>query len=140
MEIVSPVHGKILFEEDDIILFEKGIPGVEEYKKYIIKDVEDSYFKIMQSIEDVELGFIIISAFDVKKDYEIKLTSEILNKLDIKEANEVALYSIVSLNSNPENITANLRAPLIININKKKGEQYILEKEKYKIKEKVFNN
>jgi len=140
MEIVSPVHGKILFEQDDIILFEKGIPGVEEYKKYIIKDVEDSYFKIMQSIEEAELGFIIISAFDVKKDYEIKLTSEILNKLEIKEANEVALYSIVSLNSNPENITANLRAPLIININKKKGEQYILEKEKYKIKEKVFNN
>ena len=48
------------------------------------------------------------------------------------------LYSIVTLNSKAEEITANLKAPLVINIKNRKGEQYISDKEVYKIKEKVF--
>lgn len=141
MEIISPVHGKMIYEENEIIYFEKGIPGFDELKKYIIKEVdEESPFKIMQSIEDVELGFIIISPFAVKEDYEIELSNEIIETLNIKNQNEVLLYSIVKLDSKVENITANLKAPLVININEKKGQQYILDKEKYNIREKIFTN
>ncbi|WP_418223613.1 flagellar assembly protein FliW [Clostridium isatidis] len=141
MEIISPVHGKMIYEENEIIYFEKGIPGFDELKKYIIKEVdEESPFKIMQSIENAELGFIIISPFEIKKDYEIKLSNEIIEALNIQNQKDVLLYSIVKLDSKIENITANLKAPLVININSKKGQQYILDKEDYNIREKVFNN
>jgi len=141
MEIISPVHGKMIYEEKEIIYFEKGIPGFDELKKYIIKEVdEESPFKIMQSIENAELGFIIISPFEIKKDYEIKLSNEIIEALNIQNQKDVLLYSIVKLDSKIENITANLKAPLVININSKKGQQYILDKEDYNIREKVFNN
>ncbi|MBU5454616.1 flagellar assembly protein FliW [Caproiciproducens sp. MSJ-32] len=141
MEIISPVHGKMIYEEKEIIYFEKGIPGFDELKKYIIKEVdEESPFKIMQSIENAELGFIIISPFEIKKDYQIKLSNEIIEALNIQNQKDVLLYSIVKLDSKVENITANLKAPLVININSKKGQQYILDKEDYNIREKVFNN
>lgn len=39
MEIISPVHGKIIYEENDIIQFVKPIAGFKEYSKYIIKDI-----------------------------------------------------------------------------------------------------
>ena len=121
MEIISPVHGKMTYEENEIIYFEKGVPGFDGLKKYIIKEVdEESPFKIMQSIEDVELGFIIISPFAVKEDYEIKLSQEIIENLNIQKQSEVLLYSIVKLDSKIENITANLKAPLVINIKPKK--------------------
>jgi flagellar assembly factor FliW len=140
MEIISPIHGKMIYEENEIIYFEKGIPGLNNYKKFIIKEVgEDSPFKIMQSIEDTELGFIIISPFFVKEDYEIKLSEEVLDSLEINTPDEVVLYSIVNLNSKVEEITANLKAPLVINIKTKKGQQYILDKEKYKIREKIYD-
>ena len=134
MEIISPIHGEMTYEEKDIINFKKGIPGFDELNKFIIKEIEDSSFKVLQSIDDAELGFVLISPFDVELDYEIKLNSEIRKNLDIKNEKEVALYSLVTLNSKVENITANLRAPLVINIISKKGEQCIIEKEEYKIK------
>ena len=141
MEIISPIHGKMIYEENEIITFERGIPGFEYLKKFIIKEVgEDSPFNILQSIEDKDIGFIIISPFMIKDSYEIKLSEEILKNLNIKREEDVRLYSLVTLNERVENITANLKAPLIINITNQKGEQYILDKGNYKIKTKVFND
>ena len=117
MEILSPIHGKIIYEKNEIISFEKGIPGFQNLKEFVIKEVEeDSPFSILQSIEDKEIGFILISPFTVYDDYEIKLSNEIINSLEIKSAEDVLLYSLVTLNSNVKEITANLKAPLVINI------------------------
>lgn len=140
MEIISSIHGKIIYEEDEVISFEKGVPGFQNLKKFVIKEVgEDSPFSILQSIEDKEIGFIVISPFLVNDKYEINLSEEITNNLKISSSNEVLLYSIVTLNSNTKEITANLKAPIVININLKQGEQYIIDKDTYKIKEKIFS-
>lgn len=139
MELVSPIHGKMIYEENEIICFEKGIPGFDNLKKYIIKEVgNESPFNILQSIEDNELGFIIISPFFIDEKYEIKLNDEVIKNLKLENPEDVLLYSIVTLNSKLEDTTANLKAPLVINIKNKKGEQYISDKEVYNIKEKVF--
>lgn len=134
MELISPVHGKIQYEIEEVITFKKGIPGCEEYKTYIVKEIEESPFKILQCLENEELAFIIISPFDVIEDYEIKLSEELIKNMEIKSPEDVVLYSIVNLSSKVENITTNLRAPLVLNIKQKLGEQLILDKEDYKIK------
>lgn len=139
MEIISPIHGKFIYEEKEILYFEKGIPGFQDLKKYIIKEVsEDSPFVIMQSIEDKDIGFILISPYLVDEKYEIKLKDEIINNLEIKDSKEVLLYTIVNLKDKVEDITTNLKAPLVVNIKSRKCEQYILDDEKYKIKERIF--
>ena len=140
MEIVSPIHGTIIYEENEIIIFEKGIPGFENLKKFVIREVgEDSPFSILQSLEDKDIGFILISPFVIYDNYEVDLKEEVITNLEIKSSEEVLLYSLVTLNSKPREITANLKAPIVINIKNKKGEQYIIDKDKYKIKEKIFN-
>ena len=92
------------------------------------------FFKILQSVDEPEVGFIVISPFEVENNYEINLNNEVINTLKIKEANNVLLYSLVTLNSKIEDITVNLKAPIVININNKKAQQFIIDKEKYKIK------
>lgn len=134
MELISPVHGKIQYELEDIITFKKGIPGFEEYKTYVAKEIEESPFKILQCLENNELAFIIISPFDVVPDYEIKLSEEVIRNTKTDNSEDVILYSIVTISSKVENITTNLRAPLVLNIKEKLGEQLILDKDKYKIK------
>lgn len=135
MEIISPIHGSITYNLDEVIRFEKSIPGFEGVKNFILKDTdEDSPFKLLQSIDDVNIGFILISPFDVEESYEVKLVDELVERLRIKESSDVALYSLVTLSSKVENITVNLKAPLVINIKEKKGEQFIVDKEIYKIK------
>lgn len=134
MEILSPVHGRIVYNEDEIITFEKSIPGFNDLKRFVLKDIEDSSFRILQSIEEASIGFIVISPFEVEEKYEIKLSDEVIKTLGIKKPNEVLLYSLVTLSSKVENITVNLKAPIVMNINNKKAEQFIIDKEKYKIK------
>lgn len=135
MELLSPIHGNISYNLEEVIKFERSIPGFEGINNFIIRDAdEESPFKILQSIDDVNIGFVLISPFDVEKSYEIKLADELLERLNIKESSDVVLYSLVTLSSKVENITVNLKAPLVINIKEKKGEQFIVDKEIYKIK------
>lgn len=134
MELISPVHGKIQYELEEVITFKRGIPGFEEYKTYVAKEIEESPFKILQCLENNELAFIVISPFDVVSDYEIKISEEIIRNTKIDKQEDVILYSIVTINSKVENITANLRAPLILNIKEKLGEQLIVDRDEYKIK------
>lgn len=140
MEINSPVHGKFLYEEKEIVVFDKAIPGFDGLRKFIVKEVEDSGFYILQCIEEAELGFVLISPFSIDENYEIKLNEDIIKSLEIKDEKDVLLYSIVTLNSDVEKITANLKAPIVINNKTNKGEQYITENSKYKIREKVYKS
>ncbi|HCQ91059.1 MAG TPA: flagellar assembly protein FliW, partial [Clostridium sp.] len=61
-----------------------------------------------------------------------------VEELKIKEPNEVMVYTTVTLNSNIEKITTNLKAPIVINRFSKLGKQIIIDNESYKIKEPIF--
>ena len=118
------------------ILFEKGIPGFEDYKYFnlnIIKDNEKFYSIV--SKEDDNIGFISISPFDIKKDYEIDLDDEFVRDLDIKSEKDVLVLCLITLGKTLKDSTANLKAPIIINIKNNRGRQLILQDDKYKIKE-----
>ena len=118
------------------ILFEKGIPGFEDYKYFdlnVIKDNEKFYSIV--SKEDDNIGFISISPFDIKKDYEIDLDDEFVKELDIKSEKEVLVLCLITLGKTLKDSTANLKAPIIINIKNNRGKQLILQDDKYKIKQ-----
>ena len=134
MELISPSHGKFIYKEEEVINFEKNIPGFDNLKKFILKDIDDGTFKILQCIEDINIGFIVVEPFTIDKNYEINLSDEVINSLNIKSFNDVALYSLVTLNSDPKKATANLRAPIVLNVRNKKAQQFIMDKAYYKIK------
>ena len=119
MELISPIHGKIIYEDKDIVNFKKAIPGFENINKYILTDLyEDSPFKLLQAIDN----------------YEIEISDSLQKRLNIQKSTDVCLYSLITLSSNVNNITANLKAPLVINIKSMEGEQFITECDEYKIK------
>lgn len=139
MNLNTKYHGFIDYKEEDIIHFEKGIPGFEHLKKFIIFPVEDNeVFSVFNSIEDENTGIIVVSPFTVKKHYEVKLEEEQIKRLKIEKEEDVLILNTVTLNSDINKITTNLRAPIIINIKEKLGEQIILNKEEYKVKHPIF--
>ena len=118
------------------ILFEKGIPGFEHYKYFNVNVIKDNekFFNIV-SKEDDNIGFISISPFEIKKDYEIDLDDEFVKELDIKSEKDVLVLCLITLGKTLKDSTANLKAPIIINIRNNRGKQLILQDDKYKIKE-----
>ncbi|MCM1988112.1 flagellar assembly protein FliW [Oceanirhabdus seepicola] len=139
MELISKVHGKIEYTENEVIRFGKGLLGFEGLNNFIIKEIEGNpIFKLMHSLDNMDVAFVIISTFECEKHYEIKLNEDTLSGLQIYEPSDVVLYSIVTLHSEMKNITANLRAPLAVNIKKNLGEQIIINKEEYLVKHPIF--
>ncbi|WP_419725131.1 flagellar assembly protein FliW [Terrisporobacter petrolearius] len=118
------------------IFFEKGIPGLEKYREFEINQVgSNEKFKQIISIEDSNIGFIAISPFEIKKDYELNLSDDIIKELQIDSPKDVLVLSLITLGKTLEKSTVNLKAPVIINIKNNKGKQLILQDDKYNIKE-----
>lgn len=118
------------------ILFEKGIPGFESYKNFTINKVEENEkFYMIISKEDSNIGFVSISPFEIKNDYEIDLNDEFIEELNIKNPEDVLVLCLITLGKTLKESTVNLKAPIIINIKNNKGKQLILQDDKYKIKE-----
>ena len=118
------------------ILFEKGIPGFENYRYFNVNIVEGNkkIYNIV-SKEDSNIGFISISPFEIKTDYEIDLDDEFIKELDIKDEKDVLVICLITLGKSLKDSTANLKAPIIMNIKNNRGKQLILQDDKYKIKE-----
>ncbi len=139
MEIKTIFHGERTYNEEEIITFPKGLLGLENCKKFILFPLEENdNFSVLHSIEELDMGWLVVSPFQVKEDYSIELPQSLQQRLEIGSEEEVALLSTVTLSSDITKITANLRAPLVININKRIGEQIIVDKEEYLIKHPIF--
>lgn len=92
-------------------------------------------YKLLHSLEDEDVGMIVISPYDFFKEYEINLSDEVIKNLNIKSPEEVMIINTVTLNSDPRKITTNLQGPIIINISNNFGEQIIVDNSQYRIKE-----
>ncbi len=139
MELSTKNFGLINYDEDKIITFKSGLPGFKYNTKYILIDEEDSEFVFLQSIEDGDLTFILIDLTNFMEDYNPEVKEEQLQDLG-KVGNNLAIYNVCSFKENVEDITVNLMAPVVINIENNTGCQVIAENSQYSIKHKLFQN
>ena len=135
MKFISKVHGEMQYEENNIITFNKGIPGFNELKKFILLDLQEyEPFKLLQSLEDDEISLIVTSPYEFFNEYEIKLSDETIKNLKIDSPDQVMILTTVTLNSDVKKITTNLQGPIVINTSNNFGEQIVLDNSKYKVK------
>lgn len=136
MKIQTKFFGEIEIDTNSIINFEHGIPGFEDLKEYVLLGIEDNEnLKCLQSIEEVHVCLLMISPWMHFKDYEIQLSDEEINELQINNEHDVAIYNII--NNNENKITANLLAPVVINVINNRAKQIILSESKYNIRQEI---
>ncbi len=128
--------GQIEIDDKGIIDFPKGLPGFEDVKKFVLlaNDEEDSIFMWLQSVDNQDLAFVVIDPKLIKGDYEVDVQEEEVEELEIREESETIILSIVVVPEDLMNMTANLKAPIIINNSNKKGKQVVLDCKDYSIK------
>ncbi|WP_437342359.1 flagellar assembly protein FliW [Jeotgalibacillus marinus] len=132
-------HGTIELEEKSMITFEEGIPGFPDAKSFVLLPLQqDAAFTVLQSTEEPTLAFILVNPFEFKPDYEVNLPDKVVGKLAITEPDEVAIFTILTVQSPFENTTANLQAPVVINIEKQQAKQLILTDSPYTPKHHLF--
>lgn len=142
MKITLPEMGEIEVAEDKIINFVQGPLAFEEFTKFFIMDPEenDFPFKLLQSMEDKALGFILTDPFIFKTDYDFEVPEDILKELEIEKPEDIMVYVLLVIPDKVEDISANLLAPIIINAEKRIAKQIILDDTDYEIKYRIFPN
>ncbi|MBN2258972.1 MAG: flagellar assembly protein FliW [Clostridiales bacterium] len=139
MNIQTKFFGEVEINQDNVLNFKEGILGFEDNKQYILLNLfETQSFTCLQSITDDKIAFILVKPWDFFPDYAIDISDEELNEINIKNEKEIALYNIVSIPNDLKQSTANLLAPIVINIEKKDGKQYVLREDKYTVKHFIF--
>lgn len=144
--LVKTKHfGDIELDESKVIIFEDGIMGLEGLTKYaLIFDEEEGkeptiYW--LQSLEDPTIALPVVSPFIIKADYNPLVQQQLLEPLGEISEDGAGLFVLLTLTIPKEvkNITANLKAPFVINSDTQKGCQIIAENEDYDIKFRIYD-
>jgi flagellar assembly factor FliW len=139
MKIDTKYHGSIEVNSNEVLSFDKGIPGFLEEKKFIVLPLsDDEIFYVLQSVSTPELAFVISSPFNFFKEYDFKLEEQVVEELALESDKDVMVYSILTLQDPFVKTTANLQAPVIINSRNQKAKQVILHNEQFNTKHPIF--
>ena len=140
MKLVTDYRGEVEYTEEDIIEFVDAMYGFEDKTKFLlIGNVEpDLPFHWLQSLEDEKLTFVITDPFLFVDKYDFELDDFTVEQLEIESVEELMIYTTVIIPENVEEITVNLKSPIIVNAKKKIAKQIIL-KENFAFKHKIFN-
>lgn len=136
MEIQSKLLGKIEFEEESLLHFEEGLIGIPEKKRFLLIEKDDfKPFAYLQSVDDPSFILIVINPMMVEKEYKFDIYKDDLTALNIKDENDFSMLAVVIFAQKIEDITVNLKAPILINVHNKKGLQVILLNDDYSVED-----
>ncbi|WP_307892639.1 flagellar assembly protein FliW [Bacillus swezeyi] len=135
MIIKTKYHGETQIQEEQMIVFENGLPGFTDEQKFVILPLsEDSPFVVLQSAQTEELAFIVASPFIFFKDYGFDLDETTVELLEIESGEDVEVMAILTIEEPFEKSTANLIAPIVVNRKKMLAKQVTLHDSPYQTK------
>lgn len=142
MVVATKHFGEIELEEDKILTFDHGIFGFENCKRYTIlyngEDENNSVISWLQSLDEVSLALPIIQPSHVIDQYNPVIEDELLVSLGAIKEENVVVFLTLTVPSDLTKMTTNLKAPIIINTENKKGCQVVVEDPNFVVKYPVY--
>jgi len=122
--------GTVEYETSATVEFPRGLPGFEERRRFVAMTFPDTQpLVFLQSLEDRNLCFITLPVLTVDRQYRLEVCEEDLARLDLtperqpRIGEEVACLAVLTIQESGP--TANLLAPVVINIRNMKAVQAI---------------
>lgn len=142
MKVQTTRFGEIDIPEGHVINIPEGIPGFPESQSYVLleHDSEGTPFKWLQSLENGALAFIVMDPQLVVNNLPVELDGESRQIFGAEKLDErFVLMCIVNVpHESPMEMTINLRAPILVHLEKRIGKQIILADENCSIRHRIF--
>jgi flagellar assembly factor FliW len=140
IKVKTTRFGEIEVKEADLIELQAGLIGFPELKKYVILDHDkESPFKWLQSLDDGAIAFVLINPLLFKPDYTVEVTEAEVSDLHLKTEEDAIICVIITIPTNPQNMTANLKAPLVFNLATRRGKQLVLSNSAYTTRHNIMD-
>ncbi len=130
MKFDTPRFGTIEVEEDKLLRFEQGLPGFPTCKRFVVMDHDlETPLKWLQCVDRPDVAFLIVEPEQVVGSYQVEVPDSVLSQLGLAEGAEPSNVAVfVILNVSEDKLTANLRAPVVVNIAQRRAFQLILDR------------
>lgn len=149
MQIQTTRFGAVAVEQSDLITLPEGLIGFNDLKKFVIlEDPDDLIFAWLQSCERPAIAFPILEPELFSSDYRVRLTRSDREALalapgvavaDQAGASEFRTFTIVTIPQDVTLMTANLKAPVVLNVAKRLGKQIVTQDNDHPIKHPIFS-
>lgn len=139
MIINTSRFGKVDLKDVEILTFQEGILGFADLRKFcLLDDPSDDIFAWLQSCESPSVAFPVLEPELFAENFKLGLTKSDLEALKITNPDKVKSFSIVTIPDDPTQMTANLKAPIVINVAERMARQCVLQDNSLAIREPIF--
>jgi flagellar assembly factor FliW len=124
MQIATTHFGLVEIEIEDILLFPRGIVAFEDCRHWVlISDEENPGLAWLQSVSRSEVALPVVSPRRFAAEYTVHVSRGQLQPLEFTQFDQIYVLTVVSASDG--DLTLNLKAPLIINLDRRLGRQVI---------------
>ena len=139
MEIQTSRFGPVDVQTEDILEFPEGILGFNDLRRFVLlDDPNDEIFAWLQSCEVAGVAFPVLEPELFAPGYQVALARNDLEALKLKTVEGTRNYAIITIPEDVTQMTANLKAPIIINIAGRIARQCVLQDNNLAIREPIF--
>jgi flagellar assembly factor FliW len=138
ISVQTKAYGAIEVDERQKLLFPHGILGFENLKEYVLLDAAQPPFYWLQSLEVLEIAFVLIDPRVFRPDYLLEVAPEELTELGIHSPEEALDFAIVTIPEDPQEMTANLQGPILINRASRLGRQAISTNPRWELRHPIL--
>ncbi len=136
-EFLTAHFGTIEFQDEVVLEFPAGLPGFDEETRFVaLEQPGTKPIVFLQSLSRPDLCFITLPVQVVARDYRLAVSLEDLRFLELPEdrqpqiGTEVLCLTIISV-AEDRQPTANLLAPLLVNLRTRRAVQAIAPQSGY---------
>jgi flagellar assembly factor FliW len=124
MLIHTTRFGSVEIEPEDILLFSNGLIGFAECRHWVLlSDADNESVGWLQNIARPDLAVAVVSPRRFVPEYQVRVARGQLDALELSEVDQA--YVLVVVGKNDRTLTINLKAPLIINLDRRMGRQVV---------------
>ena len=123
--VPSSRFGDLEVPADSVLTIPSGLIGFAPNQRFIMLEHKPP-FSWLQCVDDPNLAFVVVDGFEFGDEY--KAPPPIGDRdIDLKEEDEFAILVVVTVRPDPRDTTANLKAPIFVNLRNKRGVQVIFD-------------
>ncbi len=124
MQIATTRFGSLAVDVDDLLHFPRGLMGFEDCRHWVLlADSKNSAVGWLQSADRPAVALAVVSPRRFAPEYRIRINHTQLSSLDLADASR--LYALCAVNRDDGRCTMNLRAPILINLDRRLGCQVV---------------
>jgi flagellar assembly factor FliW len=125
----SARFGEFTVAEETLIFFPGGVVGFPDEERFVILEHKEP-FCWLHSVDNPGLAFVVVEGGEFGEGYKFNLPYD-ESKIELKADDEAAVLVIVTFRNAPAITTANLKAPLVVNLRNRRGMQLILDDQRF---------